>query len=268
MTTQFANAPIVELIAEVRWHTSNSQAWDDVAPGTPFAFAAPTNEAVERFLSRFVRECNALGYRNSERLIPQNVPYPPGQPVVRLRSDDYPGILVQAGWGTATVNALPPYKSWNEFAPRLNEALGALVAARGDESAPFYGASVRYINAFGPEYMEGTTPGAFARDVLGFDVSLPAAIAEHRDGTEAQQFSLQLAFPTTNGQRARIVLAEGLANNQQALIFDIVLGIADPVEPTAAAVFAVLDGAHTVIHQMFEGTTQGVRDIMRPIEGE
>lgn len=266
MSTQFANAPIIELVAEVRWHTSGSQVFEDAQLGSPIALESGTNSNVEGFLARFGAQCNALGYRNSERVVPQGATAMPGQPIYRYRSPDHEGILVQAGWGVATVNAVPPYKSWTVFAPRLQEILGALMVARGDESTPFFAASVRYINAFGPEYLNGSTPSAFARDVLGFNVTFPDAVEQHRDPADAPQMALQLAFPTNNALRARMVVAEGVANDVQSLIFDTTLGTVDPVLPAAGTVFDVLNSAHDVAHAMFEGITQRVRDIMQPIQ--
>ena len=264
MSTQFENAPIVELVAEVRWHTSGSQEITDAKLGSTFSIDS-VNPSLENFLARFSAGAAKAGYVLSERIVPIGVPTMPGQPIYRYRSPDIGGILVQAGWGVATINAVPPYKSWTDFSPRLKEVLEVLVAAREDDRSPFYAASVRYINAFGADYLEGTTASEFARDVLGFGASLPQAIDDERKREEAPQFSLQVAFPTTSGLRARMVVAEGIARDEQALIFDITLGTAEPVDAIVESTFTVLDNAHDVVHRMFEGLTSKVRPLMRPI---
>jgi uncharacterized protein (TIGR04255 family) len=266
LTTQFANPPIVELIAEIRWPFYGSKEFQEAQAGSGFVIETPHFE-IDAFLTRFGAAILALGYTSSERLVPQGVPSAPGQPVFRYRSPEHDGIMVQAGWGVATVNAVPPhYKSWTNFVPRLQEVLGALTEARGDDNQPYYHASVRYIDAFGAAWLNSMTPAAFARDILGFDVRLPRAIDTHRDAADAPQAAFQLTFPIKNGMRARVTVGEGVVNGNQALIYDTLLGIDEPVAATADAVLAALDEAHSIVHEMFEGVTAPIRDRMKPIE--
>lgn len=266
MTTQFANPPIVELIAELRWPFVGSREFQDAPAGSTFSFGTPQTE-IDAFLTRFGSAISALGYTNAERVVPQGVPSVPGQPVYRYRSPSHEGILIQSGWGVATVNATPPhYQSWTNFTPRLRELLAALTVARADDVEPYYHASIRYIDAFDPAWLGGKSPSAFARDVLGFSVNLPGPIDAHRETADAPRAAIQLAFPIHNGMRARVTVGEGIANGNEALIYDTLLGVDDPVGPAADAVFAKLDEAHSIVHEMFEGVTQPIRSQMQPIE--
>jgi uncharacterized protein (TIGR04255 family) len=172
MTVQFRNPPILELVAEVRWNTSGAQTVVAVQPGVQFTMGSNGSPDLEPFFARFGTAMNDLNYRNSERLVPVGFPINAGQPVYRYRSSDEPDIIVQAGWGVATVNGLPHYGSWEVFAPKLRKVLEALIACRapGEADADFYAASVRYINGFGPGFLGGSTAASFTRDVLGFQV--------------------------------------------------------------------------------------------------
>lgn len=268
MTTTFEKPPLVELIVEVRWHAYGSQAFDSALPGSQLTFGVDTSQSIEDFFVRFGRACEELGFRSSERMTPLNAALPPGTVVYRYRENSGGTIMVQAGWGVVTVNAVPPYRSWADLRPRLENVLAAVTESRDDEhkESPFHLVSLRYIDAFSERYWKGKTAAEFSRDVLGFESQLPSAIESLRDETVAPQMALQIAFPLRDGMRARVAIGEGFADNTQAVIVDTMVSASDPVAPDLANLMNSLDGAHTAIVEMFSGMTIQIREEMEPRE--
>jgi uncharacterized protein (TIGR04255 family) len=269
MTVKFRNPPVLELVAEVRWNTSTAPTVVDVQPGIQLTMNANSSPDLESFFERFGKAMNNLNFRNSERLVPVGFPANAGQPVYRYRSSDEADIIVQAGWGVATVNGLPHYGSWEVFAPKLRSVLEALIDCRapGEAEADFYAASVRYINGFGPRFLGGATAAAFTRDVLGFKVQAADAINSAQLRGEAPQVNIQMSFTTANGMNARVSVGEGVAQGEPAVILDLTVGVGQPIRSDLDELAGALDSAHSVIHNMFVGSTTPLRSVMQP-EGE
>jgi uncharacterized protein (TIGR04255 family) len=266
MTVKFKNPPIVELVAEVHWNTGVGPSVFNLQPGIQVSVPPNSNPDLEAFFSRFGLALNELNFRNSERLVPVGFPVNAGQVVYRYRSSDDPDILVQAGWGVATINGLPNYGSWKAFAPKLKSVLAALIAARdpGEASSDFYSASVRYINGFGPDFIGDSNAASFTRDVLGFQVQTSEAISSAQPDNDAPQVNLQMAFATADGLQARVSVGEGLAQGQPAVMLDFTVGVSEPVASDLDSITKALDDAHTVIHNMFVGSTAALTDVMQP----
>ena len=177
MTTTFQNAPLVEIIAEVRWSDPSAVS----APGTPFGISMPGTVANDDFLMRFGGLAYASGFKQSERLIPPGFPVPVGQVSHRYRpADDHPDELTksamwQIGPGVFAANGVPPYKSWTEFRPLVEKGIAALVETRPEavRSSPFSHVSLRYIDAFTERFTEGISAEAFLSEKLGLGFSIP-----------------------------------------------------------------------------------------------
>ena len=202
MTLSFNNAPLVELIAELRWNQL-PQMGAVPAPPAPQGIQQPTmfvlgHNAVEEFLMRVGGEVYQRGYRLAERLVPPGFPIMPSQAVCRYRSSDAnkASTMYQAGFGTFTVNAVPPYKSWEEFAPVVAGGVDALLAARQPEGnlPQFLSVSLRYIDAFRETLTEGHDVSSFLSDVLGFTVGLPEGSPGKLPSIRKR--SLRFSFPS------------------------------------------------------------------------
>src|ERR1700721_188505 len=178
MTTIYKKAPLVELIAELRWLPVGAAPQQ---PGTvQFVFA---NDAkVEEFFMRLGGELYQSGFRRSERLVPSGFPIVFGQPAIRFRSDEAvkKSVLYQAGSSIFSVHAIPPYRSWDNFLPAVKNGVEALLKTRGDgqEQAPFTQLSLRYLDFFGEELMGGRSLDKFISEVMGFNLTLPEALTK------------------------------------------------------------------------------------------
>jgi len=119
MSVTYKNAPLVELVAELRWGPSaaalpaNDQ---DQSRTVPFQFSSPKDEEL---YMQFAALISAEGYGRFERVAPPGIPSLPGQVACRFRPSDpeKQAPLFQLGIGLFTANALPPYQSWSTFSP-------------------------------------------------------------------------------------------------------------------------------------------------------
>ena len=177
VTVTYKNAPLVELIVELRW-----------GPGAvvgplglqQFSFGIPAAKD-EEFYMHFAGLMFEKGYGRFERLVSPPMIAVASQAACRFRPTD-PSVaspLFQVGQNVFTANALPPYKSWLDFAPALRIGVVALVEALKRAGVPppqFTVQVVRYINAFRDNLTGGRSVQTFAKDVLGLALKLPLAL--------------------------------------------------------------------------------------------
>ncbi len=85
MVTTFENAPLVEIIAELRWSPEKALNQVEIGHGTVVRTLKTTDPASvhEQFFSRFSDEISKSGFTRTERLLPAGFPAMPFQPVYR-----------------------------------------------------------------------------------------------------------------------------------------------------------------------------------------
>lgn len=269
MNTTFNNAPLVEIVAELRWTPTSQHMLTPQSNGiVPSIF---DSNAFEEFFMRFGGICYSDGFQRAERLVPSGFPAILGQPVFRYKkgAEEVRSELYQVGPGLFTANATPPYKSWVEFSPVVKSGVDALLLARNqtEQEVAFSKVSLRYIDAFGPNLTKGMPLEDFVSEVLGFKVDLPKSVSSLvTDGQKAKVF-VQLNFATRNGMSVNVTVGEGQANNSPVVVLDTTVTSINPVEPNAGSVMTALDAARTIIHDMFIELTKSIRNEMNPIEG-
>lgn len=270
MSLSFKNAPLVELVAELRWaqHVPGPSQIPFAHQGAqqPTVLIVNTN-AVEEFLMRVGGEIYQRGYRLAERLVPPGVPGMPFQPVCRYRSSE-PGkesTIYQAGYGMFTANAIPPYKSWEKFQPVVSDGVDALLAARQPEGElpPFLSVSLRYIDAFRANLTEGHDVSSFISDVLGFTVGLPDVISRHMAGNQKAKPSIQLSIPLANQMRLDLAIGEGVVNNESAVLMDSTVLAIDSVPADHNVIMGIMNEAHNIIHDVFFDVTKPIHSLMQ-----
>lgn len=267
MTETFAKAPLVEIVADLRWPDSSA---DQVAlaKGVPFSLIDGKSEG---FMTRFGEAAYSLGFNRSERLIPSGFPVPHGSPVYRHRpSPDSQALmrssLLQVGPSLFSANAVPPYKSWDEFMPVVQSGVAALLGARdeAEKALPFTHVSLRYIDAFVGDLLVGHDVQSFIRDVLGFKLDLPTALREQQGKADPAKVHLQLQVPLERGMTMHLVLGSGTFNGQDAVMMNTQVVANTEIAPDLDAVMQTLSTARQVIHSSFIGMTASIRDVMLP----
>lgn len=262
MSETLQNAPLVEIVAELRWQVPQLAGVDSSGNPTQLPFMPADNE-VEAFFHRVTSAVSKHGFNHLERLAPLGLPVLLPQIVYRYRRTDEQPVLAQIGPGLFSVNALPPYKSWMEFRPWLEKGVEALLEAFQD--GPVLMASLRYIDAFKQNLTEGRPAKEFATEVLGFQLELPESLRATLAGNGPYQAALQVTLPVPNMQMA-ITLSDGQLAGDTAVLMNTEIRIVEPLQPDKECILSALDKAHELAHETFMGMTQSIRDKLQPVQ--
>jgi uncharacterized protein (TIGR04255 family) len=267
MAINFQNAPLIEVIVELRWGVGLPLPQGVMSiPGQHFQVNLEASQS-EEFFMNFGAECGARGLQRAERIVPQGFPVLPGQVVYRFRSNDRADQnLLQIGTGVFTVNALPPYNGWPSFETLVGRGIDALLASRSgaDANAGFTSVNVRFINGFGPEYFEGISRLSFLKS-LGFVLQVPAELANVSREDEATFFNLSYVTGLQGGAKLQINLAEGVKDGAPIQVVE--LGAThENIEPTREALLGIINASHDTIEKIFMDMTKPIHALMMPTE--
>jgi uncharacterized protein (TIGR04255 family) len=271
MVTSFVKAPLVELIAELRWTpimASGEPIPQGPEPGNP---AQPvfllTDTKFEEFFMRLGGELFQAGFQRSERLVPPGFPTVPYQPIVRYRSDTVPtkSVLYQVGSGVFSIHGVPPYRSWKEFSPSVRAGIEALLKTReaAEHRPAFTQISLRYIDFFGEELMRGRGVKAFFTDVLGISPGLPGALTNVATSDEMSGLFLKFVLPLAIGNLI-VSVGDGKVNNLNGIVLDTTVSSTGVVPPDVDAILAIFNSAHTITNTTFMDLTSSIHDLMEP----
>lgn len=261
------DAPLIEIVAELRWlPKSGSQ----LAPGLVLGTADS-----DPFLLNFARREEVVEkFTLAEKVVPPNFPSLWGHIVWRFKDPKQAGVLLQAGAGIFSANALQPYKSWSDFRPIVELGVKALLASRvGDEKAqPFSGVTLRYINGFTAKHMGKRSSSAFLREVLGFKLSPPKALADLGADDPKTQVNINLLIPVANKTKTMsVAVADGAVDEGSgsvaALVLDWSVSETASIEPTLDKVMSSLDASRAVIHDAFFELIEPIKDELKPETG-
>lgn len=260
MSDKFANAPLVELVAEVRWepaprtHAESDRAFDESDP----------DSQNEEMYSQLGQGLAAIGFLRSERIFPQGLIVPPDRAVFRYaRLGDDQSILYHVGPGVFSVNAIPPYQTWEEFRPAISSGLDVLIGLLGETgSQRFSRVTLRYIDAFDDDFLEGGTRYEFLTRTLGFNVTVPQVISNVLAGPDPEVF-IQYSAELAAGGRLAIRVGDATVSNADAVVLDTSIAYRDGSDLSSGAVLHLLDSAHGFIHDSFVSMTSEVEHVLR-----
>ena len=265
MTTILTKAPLIELIADLQWDIPHLPGHAD-GTGAPImipqSIVDPSH--AENLFTRFIGSIYQYGFRSAERLMPQGI-VAPGQMVYRFRQGDTdaPPVRMQIGANQFSANALPPYKIWDEFRPWIESGVRALLEAQADNPVSLR-ASVRYIDAFGPDLTDGLSSTEFFDQKLGLSVGMPDALSK-RLGDRKPKSLIKMVLPL-EGRTMVVRTGDGFANGRQAAILDTQVSVTQPVEPDLDTIMGAFDSAQQVIHHTFFELVVSIMDKLKPIE--
>jgi len=264
----FRNAPLVEIVVELRWQPGAGQMPIPLSPTGPVQpqFSLVVGSQLDAFMNRFGSEIAQHGFRRVERLIPPGIPMIPGQVVTRFKSDsDKVTVLYQVGPGVFTANATPPYRSWENFLPEVEQGLGALFSARdaSESGTPFRTVSLRYIDAFNATLTQGKHPAAFLSEVLKFTLELPEVIDKYRVPEQPYKPYLTLTIPVKDGVIS-LNYGEALVSGKQAILFDTTYSVTANIASDKKAIVDVLHSSHGAIRDIFLELTKPIHALMQP----
>ncbi|MBL8574948.1 MAG: TIGR04255 family protein [Hyphomicrobiaceae bacterium] len=262
----FAKAPLIEIIAELRW----------VPPGTVEQPGQPafTNDADQLAMS-FNRQLAVASFPRAEKLVPPGFPSMLHEVAWRFRNPGDAGTLLQIGGGIFTANALPPYKRWSAFRPTVEKGVEALLAARleAEKDLPFSGLSLCYMNAFSPEAMKKCSQQKFIEEVLGFRVDLPSALKKIESRDQHNSTTINLLVPIGNtSKKLVLVVADGSmrqtgsSQNTPVVLMNMTVLETVPVAPNVTSILGAFDEARNIIHNAFMEMTSSIHNLMQPEE--
>jgi uncharacterized protein (TIGR04255 family) len=266
---EFENPPVVELIAELRWLPAGVRMAADNPANVeipPAFFAAGQPDAL--FMT-FGGRVGQDGYTQIERLMPAGMPPIPFQPIFRYSRPHAPDVgtyLYQLGPGIFSAHATPPYKSWAAFRPDLARGTANLLAARtAEENAqPFMTVAVRYIDGFTADYLGDLSIPKFLSEILGFDIAIPAAVADLVEAGKEISPQVRLNLPVKGGFQMTLALADGHVRSTPALIMDTSVSTATAVASAVDEVMRAFDAAHRLVSDVFVNLTASIHDRMKP----
>ncbi|MBE3025970.1 TIGR04255 family protein [Janthinobacterium sp. GW458P] len=272
MSVTLVNAPLVELIAEIRWRSASEggASVSELAPLGPVLIM--DTGGLDEFYMHFGGRAFAMNFASSERLSPAGVPTFLHQPVYRFKktTDGVVDCLYQVGPGIFSANAIPPYKSWEQFAPVIRAGLEALLASRpsSEVDEPIMAVSLRYIDLFGPALMGDQTPAAFIRDVLGLRLEIPPALSGLASSEAEVKPFLQLQIPMRDGMAMSFSVGEGGAAGRQGVIMDTSVATTVDVAPSVDAVMQAFNVAHEAIDASFRKLIAPLSKLLPAEKGE
>lgn len=263
MSTRYTNSPLVEAVAELRWPSPHGL----MQPGVPTPIMPPASQVYENGFSLLTAKMAELGCHQVERLVPPGFPLMPSQPTFRFKpSSDKaggPNFLYQAGPFFFAANALQPYTEWTSFSKAISDGLSVFETV--ESLAPDKincSPTLRYINAFKGELVEGFDVFSFICNVLNIKIELPRAITDKVSGGPVKP-SLQLQIPVEAGFMS-INLGEGVVESESAIILDIVVSCKVIENFSREHVCASFEQAHQLIHDTFFELTESISAAMKP----
>lgn len=269
MPSSFASAPLVELIADLRWRTAHAMNMPDGNQMQPVFVSAGPTEALAPYFDKFTRGI-AVQFPASERLVPIGYPLLANQPALRFRPapTEQQSSLYQIGPGIFTANAVPPYKSWAEFVPVIERGVQTLLDSRieSEKDEPFSYIGLRYIDAFEDSLTGGRPAGEFIGEVLGLKVHLPEVLAKYTSVGSEPKPTLQLQIPMDGGMVMNLSVGEGTVAGRLVVIMDTTVATTTPVPAGLQPIMETLATAHEVIHDVFFGLTEKISAAMQPVE--
>lgn len=264
MNESFQNAPLVEIVAELRWQIPQLAAADQAGNPIQLPIVLADNNAMTALFHRTTAAVGKQGFDRLEQLVP------PGSPVSVLlpqmmyryrRTDEVP-VLAQIGPGMFSVNALPPYKTWKEFHPHLEGGIEGLLEALTDK--PELAVSLRYIDAFRHDLTSSGDAKTFATEVLGFRLDLPSTLqARLTEGAQARM-SFQVALPVP-GMSMTITVSDGQLGTDPVVLMNTDVRIENVLPCDKHAILFGLDKAHDLIHGTFVDMTQSIQDKLQSV---
>lgn len=270
MGITFAKAPLIELIAEVRWtpQGSSSLPQHPQPQGTaPTIFFGGTKQ--EEFYMRLGGALLKSGFNRSERLLPPGIPFTLHQPVYRFKAEDEDkgSVVYQVGYGIFSVHAIPPYHSWSKFLPFVDSGIEILLQSRpeADAGQSFRQTSLRYIDFFGEDFTRGQDIQSFMSGVFGISTGLPESLTKIAGTKEVKSLHTKVVVPIKIGELT-LSVGDGQFNNRPGVVIDWMIS-SHEVPPTKDELMGVFDAAYSLVHDLFMDLTSPIHDLMEP-QGE
>ena len=259
------NAPLVEVIAEIRWKTVPLSTVPDGAIDPYF----------DDTLSEFEERVSERGYNYIEALYPADFPreLAAGKPFFRYRPDADRWPLFQLGPGIFTANITPPYNGWSAFQPILSFGVEALLNSHPipDRLMKIERVHLRYVDAFTSAHglSELDQSIGFLRDHLGVKVEMPSNFNEiSKSGLE--HLNLELGWQPRKPENSKFLLKTypGTSSQKPALVAQFsITSTASQHKPELKGLMDWFDSSHDSLSSSFDLLVSSeLEEKMGPVE--
>lgn len=262
----FANPPLLELVAELRWLPGASGQDNPSGGAVTIQFPIPF---IEETFETFRRSIAEKGFVASERLVPAGFPTLPFTIAQRFRKPSgQENYAYQIGLGVFSANALPPYRSWESFRPIVREGVSTLLSSRHASDRADISVLLRYLDMFTEEFTGERKSLDFLNDVLGITLRLPAALAEQTAGLHDVRAALQFLVPLRDGLTMNLAFQEATAAGKSGVLMTTEVSTVRPVAADLDSIMENFEKAHGYIRGTFLGLTTKIHDKMKLVEGK
>lgn len=264
MNSHRENAPLVELVAELRWEPTTGTPLQPLAQTGSFPNLDFNLTGMDQFYLRFGVAVQKEGYTELVRLVPPGIPFLIKHQIAfrfnKLEPEGKPKSLYQLGPGVFTANAVPPYESWSQFAPVVKQGVEALLQSRPEteRDLPFTLLTLRYIDAFNDSHTSGMDDMSFLK-TLGVDITIPESLAKHLRPEAKVKPAVQLQIPMGDGLLMTFNYGFGNANGKDAILMDTTINTTLGVRADLDAVMDAFGVAHEAISTTF-------KEMVKPID--
>lgn len=260
----FKNAPLVEMIVEVRWRLTPVST-------VPNGGVDPFHDVLKKEL---VNEANNVGYRAIQEIVPPEVPreFLAGQPTTQFRKGHNAWPLFQLGPGIFTINITDGYSGW-EGGFREDVLIGIQSLYKAHPAPKLLQIeTVRLIaiDAFSTEhgfknYLD------YSKDFLGLGSILPNDFvdqyAQEDDAFEIRSETV-FSLKEIDKSSARISIGSGQKNGNKALVLQTAIETNKSFDGSDSVV-DWLDEAHLIHRNMFRSLlTTRLREMLEPVEAD
>jgi len=263
----FEKAPLVEIAAQLRWIPEGMFNAPPI-PGQPPGFTISTGgPSVDEFFMRFGGEIYQSKFVQAERLMPAGFPYLLHNAVYRYKENPKSSTFLQVGPGVMSANAVPPYKSWEDFLPTVEVGVKATLNARheSEKTKPFSTALLRYINAFSGELLNARAIPNFISETLGIKIVMPAPIDALIGDESAVKANLQFSFPIANmTKQMNLQIGEAMIHGTLSALMDVTISETAPIDPELSAIMGAFASSRKIIHDLFVEVTRPIHHLMKP----
>jgi len=261
----YKNAPLLEVICELRWTLQQLPAAPHVQHDPFFSdlLDAIKPAAIER------------GFSHLEILQPEDVPREVRPFVVdhRFRRAKNTWPLFQIGPGVFTVNAVPPYGGWTSLRTILTECLSLLhdCYPLAEKYLRISRLELRYLNAFDQQKYGTSSSHQFFSKYFNIKASIPTNFLDNFvDPADQQDSDVTVTTPLAHpaGSVARLAMSKGTNRGVPAFIADnaVRFDTQTPKPSSPDALTSWFDRAHQVTSATFaQAVTDELRDNFLPL---
>jgi uncharacterized protein (TIGR04255 family) len=247
----YTKAPLVEVIAELRWKLQPLLA-------IPNAAVDPHFPLLNQQFGEILKQSE---FSRIERLLPDQVPTEmfPHKPLLRYRRQTADWPLIQLGPGLLAMNIVPPYNGWAEFRGFISKVVQWLFQAFPipEKYLKIETMELHYIDGF-TDSLGYSNELAFLNEGLTLGIGIPERLRSLSNDLAGSRISMEIQIPVSKpqGSLAIVKLGPGKVKDQNALVMELLCkreGV-DSIQ-TQAAVLEWMDGAHALLREAFARVT-------------